>query len=254
MKLIVKTLKKLEYFSAISVRLTKLTGKSNDPLHPKHLIKSNLWFARHLKKSDFILDLGCNSGQISTKVANKVKQVIGMEINDVLVKRAQNVARQKKLTNVEFLQGNANKKLPFKNNYFDKVICSDVLEHLYKRDFALSEIKRVLKPDGILLLVTDNPDTSWKKLQKSQGLFYYADPDHKYEYSKKEIIQKLKEQKFKLISVDVVTYDTPLKGLIDLVGGISLSLYKILGKWRQDMVKKHPEDTTGYKIIAQKNK
>ncbi len=242
----------MEIFSAIAVRLTKLTGKSNIPIHPKHLIKSDIWFVKHLKKNDLVLDLGCNSGQISVKIAKRVKQVIGLEINEILVKRAQEVAKQKKIKNAEFLHEDANKKLPFKNNCFDKILCSDVLEHLYKRDFALSEMKRVLKPGGILFLVTDNPDTSWKRLQKSHGVFYYADPEHKYEYPKKEIIQKLKKQNFNIIYIDTITYDTPLKSLIDLVGGISLGLYKMLGKWRQNMVKKHPEDTTGYKIIAQK--
>lgn len=252
MKLIVKMLKKIEYFSAIAVRLTKLTGKSNVPIHPKHLIKTNVWFARHLKKNDLVLDLGCNSGQIAMKIANKVKRINGLEINKNLVKRAQEEAMQKKIRNIEIFQGDANLKFPFKNNYFNKIICSDVLEHLHKRDFALSEIKRVLKYSGILFLVTDNPDTSWKRLQRSLGIFNYADPDHKYEYPKKEIIEKLKKQKFKIISIETITYDTPLKGLIDLTGGISLSLYKMLGKWRQNMVKKHPDDTTGYKIVAQK--
>ncbi len=253
-KLFIAFLKKIEILSAISIRMTKIMGKSKIPTHPKHLIKSNIWFAGHLNKNDLVLDLGCNSGQISIKIAKKVKRVIGLEINEILVKRAQEETRQKEIKNVEFLQRDANKKLPFENNYFDKVICSDVLEHLHKRDFALSEIKRVLKSRGILFLVTDNPNTSWKRLQKSQGLFYYADPDHKYEYPQKEIIQKLKKQEFSIISIDTVTYDTPLKGLIDLTGGISLGLYKMLGKWRQNMTKKHPEDTTGYKIIAQKLK
>ncbi len=252
MKFIVKMLKKIEYFSAIAVRLTRITGKSKIPLHPKHLLKTNIWFAKHLKKSDLVLDLGCNSGQMAIRIADKVKQIEGLEINKVLIKRAREEALHKKIRNIKFIQGDANLKLPFRNNYFDKIICSDVLEHLNKREFALSEIRRVLKYGGILFLVTDNPDTSWKRLQKSQSLFYYADPDHKYEYPKKEIIEKLKKQKFNVISIETVTYDTPLKGLIDLAGGISLSLYKMLGKWRQDMVKKHPEDTTGYKIIARK--
>lgn len=254
MKFLIKILKKFEYLSAISVRLTKLTGKSQIPLHPKHLIKSDVWFNRFLSKNDLVLDLGCNSGQISFKIAKKVTKVIGFEIDERLIKTAQASLKKNNIKNVEFLQGDANERLPFKNNCFDKVICSDVLEHLEKRDFALSEIRRVLKPNGILFLVTDNPDTSWKKLQRSAGLFYYADPDHKYEYPKTKILDKLKKQKFDVISVDTVTYDTPLKGLIDVVGGLSLTFYMFLGNWRMEMVKKHPNDTTGYKIIAQKDR
>lgn len=252
MKLLVIGLKKLEMLSGLSMRLTKITGKSNYPIHPKHLIPSGIWFGRYLNKKDVVLDLGSNSGQLSLKIASRVKQVIGLDIDRGLIEIAKREAQKNKIKNVRFLSFDANNKLPFKNNFFDKVICSDVLEHLEKRDFALSEIKRVLKGSGFLLLVTDNPDTSWKRLQKSSGLPYYADPDHKYEYPKKEILTKLEKNRFKIISTQTVTFDTPLKGIIDLVGGVSLKLYKSLRRWREYMVKKHPEDTTGYKIVAQK--
>lgn len=245
-------LKKLEIGSAIAVRLTKYTGKSNIPIHPKHLIKSKIWFARFLNKNDIVLDLGCNSGQISIKISKNVKKVIGFEIDKKLVKIANEEISREKVNNVEILIGDANKKLPFTSNYFDKVICSDVLEHLYKRHFALSEIKRVLIPGGILFLVTDNPNTSWKLFQKSHGLFYYADPDHKYEYPKEEILKLLKLNKYKIISINNVTYDTPFVGLIDLIGGISLFLYKNLRNWRERMVIRFPNETTGFRIIAKK--
>lgn len=42
--------------------------------------------------------------------------------------------------------------LPFNDGYFDFVFSSSVLEHIRNRELALSEIKRVLKPDGTLIL------------------------------------------------------------------------------------------------------
>lgn len=242
----------MDILSALAMRLTKITGKSKYPIHPKHLIPSSIWFNKYLTKKDRILDLGCNSGQLCLKIAKRVKQITGLDVDKNLINIAKSEALIKEISNARFLIFDANNKLPFRNNSFDKVICSDVLEHLEKRDSALSELKRVLKPNGLLFLVTDNPDTSWKKLQKSVGLFYYADADHKYEYPKKEILTKLEAKKFKIISVETVTYDTPLKGIIDITGGISLGLYKKLRSWRQYMVEIHPEDTTGYKIVAQK--
>lgn len=252
MKFLVIILRKTEILSAVAMRLTQLSGKSKYPIHPKHLIPSGIWFENYLNKQDHVLDLGCNSGQLSLKIAKQVKQIIGLDIDENLIKIANSEAIEKKIQNTRFLVFDANYKLQFENNSFDKIVCSDVLEHLEARDVALSEIKRVLRPKGLLFLVTDNPDTSWKRLQKSVGIFYYADLDHKYEYPKEEILTKLKSKKFKIISVETITYDTPLKGIIDLTGGISLGLYKKLRSWRQYMVEKHPEDTTGYKIVAQK--
>lgn len=251
-KIFVLFLKKLELGSALSMKLVKLTGKHTHDIHPKHLIKSKIWFENYLNKNDIVLDLGCGIGQTSIRISPKVKKVIGLDNDLKSIKIAKVDANNKKAPNVKFLTADANRKLPFADKYFTKVIASDVLEHLTKRDQALAEIKRVLTSKGIFFLVVDNPDTSWKKLQKSVGLFYYADSDHKYEYPKNQILRILKSKNFRILSVKPVTYDTPLKGLIDLTGGISLNLYKKLRKWRETMIKMHPNETTGYKIVAQK--
>jgi len=60
-------------------------------------------------------------------------------------------------------------KLPFKNEEFDTVLCSEVLEHLHSPEIALAEMKRVLKSGGILILTTrfiypihDAPNDYWR--------------------------------------------------------------------------------------------
>ena len=174
----------------------------------------------------------------------------GLDVDKKAISFAQKQAKEKLLKNIKFLIFDANRKLPFANNYFDEVIVSDTLEHLEKRSFVLSQINRVLKKSGLLFLVTDNPQTSWKKIQKSAGLFYYADKDHKYEYSKEEIVKILIQKGFKILSLKPVTYDTPLKPFIDLVGGLSLNLYSKLSKWRKRLVLKNPNETTGFRIVA----
>ena len=237
------------------MKLVYLTGKSKYPVHPKHLIKkSKLWYKSYLKPTDIILDLGCGTGRDLQIASRKVKKAIGVDIDKKQIRNVTGEVLRKKLSNIKFLITDVNKKLPFKDNSFDKVVVSDVLEHLDNRNLAIDEVVRVLKNRGLLFLVTDNPNTSWKKHQKRHGLFYYADPDHKYEYPKEEILRILKSKKFSILSCTISTYDTPLKGVIDLVGGISLSLYKKLSHWRMKMAIKHPEDTTGFPIIAQISK
>lgn len=252
MKLLVQALQKAEVLSSLSIRLTKLTGKSSYPIHPKHLVLEKLWFEDNLKKTDKVLDLGCNSGQLTLKIAKRVRTVIGVEVDDRLLSLASIALKEKGVKNAKFFKGDANNKLAFKDNSFDKLLCSDVLEHLDKRNFAVKEMYRVLKKGGNLFLVTDNPNTSWKQRLKKAGLNYYADPDHRYEYPKEEIISVLQKNKFKLLSITPVTYNTPLAPFIDLVGGLSLVAYKVLRKWRADMNNKYPDETTGFRIIAQK--
>lgn len=251
-KVFVTLLKQIDLGSALAIRLVKITGKSKEAVHPKHLINDRIWFARRIRKSDFILDLGCGNGFTLIRLKGKINKAVGTDVDQQSIKIANGEAQRQHATNIRFIVADANRKMPFKSNTFDKIVCSDVLEHLDKRNFALGEIHRVLKKKGLLFLVTDNPDTSWKKLQKSVDLFYYADRDHKYEYSRSEIIKLLKKVPFKIISVNTVTYDTPIKGLIDLAGGFSLSAYKKLREWKKKKVKEYANETTGFRIIAQK--
>ena len=252
MKIISAFFRRSEALSAVACRLTKLTGKSKYPIHPKHLLKKDIWYMNKLKKNDIILDLGCGVGQDSLIAARKVKKVIGTDIDPKIINIARSFAVDRGIKNVEFLVADANKKLQFKDQTFTKIVCSDVLEHLNRRDFALKEMVRILKPKGSLFLVTDNPNTSWKKELKKYGIFYYADRDHKYEYPLEEISSKLEKNKLSITLIQTVSFDTPYKGFIDLVGGISLRYYKKLQLWKARMVKKYPNESTGYLIIAQK--
>lgn len=250
-KIIATSLKKTAILSSVAVRLVKLTGKSKNAVHPKHLIKHRAtWYSKHINNTDSILDIGCGVGQESIICGKMAKSVIGFDIDKNNIKIAKNLARESKLKNLQFFVHNAENKLPFADNTFDKILVFDVLEHLKNRDKLIKEIKRILKKNAEIFLLTDNPETSWKKFQKSAGLFYYADADHKYEYPKKEIISLLKNNHFKIISIKPDTYDTPIKPFIDLAGGLSLSIYANLSHWRKLMVLKHPMETTGFQIIA----
>ena len=180
-KLFVIGLQKLRYLSVISMRLTVLTGKSKYPIHPKHLAKRNPWYLKYLSRNDIVLDMGCGPGQHSINISSKVKKVIAFDISNQLLKIAKDRVKESKLTNIEFNQVDAEKKLSFKDNNFSAILCLDVLEHLNNESLTMQEIKRVLKPKGQLFLSLPNRETSWEKLQKSVGLFYYSDYDHKRE-------------------------------------------------------------------------
>jgi hypothetical protein len=49
-----------------------------------------------------------------------------------------------------------------------------------------------------------------------------------------------------------VALDTPLAGLIDVIGGFSLSIYAKLLKWKQEYALRHPQETVSFKIVAQR--
>lgn len=108
-----------------------------------------------IKKSDVILDLGCGRGDISFFLSKRSRKVVGVDYSEDAIKLAKGLVRKKvKLqNNLEFFKMDAT-KLDFKKNSFDKVIAIDIFEHLYPEELeiAMKEIKKVLKPNGILFV------------------------------------------------------------------------------------------------------
>ncbi|MDP2277375.1 MAG: methyltransferase domain-containing protein [Nitrospirota bacterium] len=78
--------------------------------------------------------------------------------------------------------------LPFSADFFDGILLNNILEHLEKPDDAFSEIKRVLKNDGKLLI----------ELPGKKGFYY--DKTHVKFWGKDETISFLRENGFHDIS------------------------------------------------------
>lgn len=105
-----------------------------------------------------VLDLGCWDGDLSLKVAKIIdtKKIYGIEIDPNKVKEA-------KSKGVIAFKEDLNKKIPFKDNFFDVIIANQVIEHLYNTDNFIEEIYRVLKPNGYVIISTNNL-ASWHNL------------------------------------------------------------------------------------------
>jgi len=100
-----------------------------------------------------ILDLGCGAGRNLIYLTQKGFDVFGLDLAKEGIKIAQKLLNKKHL-GAHLTIGNIFTKLPYKDNFFDAVIGVQVLQHgragQIKR--AIAEIKRVLKPSGILFV------------------------------------------------------------------------------------------------------
>jgi len=137
-----------------------------------------------------------------------------------------------------------------RSGHVDTVICLDLLEHIVERDQLLGEIRRVLKPDGLLLLAVPNRATSWKRRLARAGLFAYSDPDHKIEYTLEELQEELARSGFAITELHAAVYDTPLIGAIDLVGSLSLTLYGKVTEVRRRLARRFPEESAGFCAVC----
>ncbi|MEE2755596.1 MAG: bifunctional 2-polyprenyl-6-hydroxyphenol methylase/3-demethylubiquinol 3-O-methyltransferase UbiG [Myxococcota bacterium] len=95
-----------------------------------------------------LLDVGCGGGFLSTLVAKAGAHVTGIDSAAGAIQAARNKAEQDGL-HVDYRVGAA-EKLPFGDEVFDLVICTDVLVHVDDPRVVLTEILRVLKPGGRL--------------------------------------------------------------------------------------------------------
>jgi ubiquinone/menaquinone biosynthesis C-methylase UbiE len=97
-----------------------------------------------------ILDAGCGPGTITLGLARKVArgEVIGIDLEDSQFGKSREQARLEGL-NVEFRQASIY-ELPFEDQFFDAAFSHALLEHVSDPVAALKEMRRVLKPGGLI--------------------------------------------------------------------------------------------------------
>ncbi|MCR4344593.1 MAG: class I SAM-dependent methyltransferase [Candidatus Scalindua sp.] len=100
------------------------------------------------KEGLVILDIGCGNGwQIAPCI--KGNQVYGLDISEANIEKAVAKGIKAQVHDVEDL-------FPFEDDFFDTVVCSEILEHLFFPEKVLREIYRVLKTSGRLIVTVPN--------------------------------------------------------------------------------------------------
>jgi len=139
---------------------------------------------RYKKKK--ILDFGSNDCFFS-KQFNKNLLYYGVDTNKELLKKKNKIFTK----NFIFLKNNT---LPFKKNFFDCVVVSHVIAHIYKPNFLFKEIKKVLKKEGIIIIIS--PNKFYKFFYFFINLFnkYWPDETISKHYSFNELIKITKKE------------------------------------------------------------
>jgi len=104
-----------------------------------------------------ILDLGCGAGIDSAEFARNGASVVSVDFTRIAVESTRNLLKEAGLPG-RVRQADAT-SLPFKNDTFDCVYSFGVLHHIPDIEKAISEIKRVLKPGGQIMVMLYHEDS-----------------------------------------------------------------------------------------------
>lgn len=141
-----------------------------------------------------LLDFGCGDGSFLASLNDKVDARYGIDIDERVI-----VQTKDRFPAINFQVLKTEKRIPYKDNFFDVVTLHHVLEHVNSESQVIKEILRVLKPGGLFLLASPY-----------HGLFTWADTAnfrfrfpqiHKYffkfflgeELYQKRFVNKIKE-------------------------------------------------------------
>jgi len=161
---------------------------------------------------DIILDVGCGYGLFVKPLAGRRREVVGL---DPLVSRLYKIAVGKEAESRIDLVLGVGEVLPFKSGVFDASLCAATLEHLNCIDRFMTEIRRVLKPNGLLFV-----KQGYERGKGRPGMFVKQSGTHLRSFTYDEIVKLVVRSGFELVKLMRIGYRPfwePLRLLIRML-------------------------------------
>ncbi len=102
-----------------------------------------------------VLDVASGEGYGSAMLASRARSVRGVDISQEAVDHA--AARYAALSNLTYMQGSA-AAIPLADSSVDVVVSFETIEHLLEQEEMMAEIRRVLRPDGVMVMSSPNKE------------------------------------------------------------------------------------------------
>lgn len=128
-------------------------------------------FSLQFTKDKVVVDLASGEGYGSFVISKNAKHVTGIDISDTAINHAKKKYRN---SNLNFITGKA-EEIPIPSNSVDVFISFETIEHHDKHNEMISEIKRVLKKEGVLIMSSPDKEN------------YSIIPNYKNEFHVKEL-------------------------------------------------------------------
>lgn len=187
---------------------TKVTKENLEMLYTRYR-----WALEFVEGKD-VLEVACGPGQGLGYLQKKAKRVVGGDVDSNIVKCAKDYYRER----VEILEFDAH-NLPFEANSFDVVILFEAIYYLARPEKFLSECRRVLRKEGLVLLCSANKDRPG---------FFPSSYSFKY-FSPPELVKLFEQHGFsvEIFGAFPVLSKSIKDKIISFLRGVAISLHLI---------------------------
>jgi SAM-dependent methyltransferase len=173
--------------------------------------------ARNRERFSALLDLGCGDGNNSVWLKEFAENLYSSDYNMVRLARARALVPGSMIFLADVL------RYPAADDSFDCIFFNHVLEHIPEDLGALREVRRILKPGGLLVLGIPNEGAWWWQLAYKRNPQSLQTTDHRHFYTAESVCSRLKEAGFTCNTVTYMGWGPP-----DWTWDMKLRKYKIL--------------------------
>jgi ubiquinone/menaquinone biosynthesis C-methylase UbiE len=107
--------------------------------------------SRHCAPGSRVLDLGCGTGPVLVELMRRGFECTGMDYSPDMLDFARQRIREAGFDDSRIQQGDC-RKTPFADASFDAVVCLGVISYVENYEVVLAEMRRILKPGGLLVV------------------------------------------------------------------------------------------------------
>jgi 2-polyprenyl-6-hydroxyphenyl methylase/3-demethylubiquinone-9 3-methyltransferase len=157
------------------------------------------------------LEVGCGDCQFTPYLQQHTERLTAIDISEYQI-----ALNRQRYPEIEFASHDLANPLPFADNLFDFLWCSEVVEHLAQPRFAIEQFLRVLKPGGQLLLTVPHHGRLKNVLIALFKWDEHFDPEypHLQYFTSKSLSRLVQRVGFEAIHTEICGMNRPLRDLV----------------------------------------